>query len=97
MTEASIGGKGAKPPSADTRAARAQPPWFQRYRRRAPAIVAAVGMVVVWHLIVTGFEIPTYIAPSPWQVLQVFAEFEAAEHVLPRRQGHFGVFRPIVY
>ena len=31
-------------------------------------------MVVLWHLIVTGFEIPTYIAPSPWQVLVVFVE-----------------------
>ena len=74
MTEASIDGKGATPATAGTRAARAQQPWLQRYRRRAPAIIAAVGMVVVWHLIVTGFEIPTYIAPSPWQVLQVFAE-----------------------
>ena len=46
---------------------------MRRRFRRAPAVITAVGMVLVWHLIVTGFEIPTYIAPSPWQVLQVFA------------------------
>ena len=42
--------------------------------RHAPAIIAAVGMLVLWQLIVTGFGVPDYIAPSPVQVLQVFVE-----------------------
>ena len=31
-------------------------------------------MLVLWQLVVTGFGVPTYIAPSPVQVLQVFVE-----------------------
>ena len=50
----------------------ARPPG--KWRRRAPAIVAAVGMLALWQSIVTGFGVPTYIAPSPIQVLQVFVE-----------------------
>ena len=45
-----------------------------RWRRRAPAIAAAVGMLVLWQGIVSGFAVPTWIAPSPVQVLQVFVE-----------------------
>ena len=45
-----------------------------RWRRRAPAIAAATGMLVLWQAIVTGFGVPTWIAPSPIQVLQVFVE-----------------------
>ena len=44
------------------------------WRRRAPAIGAAVGMLALWQAIVSGFGVPTYIAPSPVQVLQVFVE-----------------------
>ena len=44
------------------------------WRRRAPAIVAAVGMLALWQAIVSGFGVPTWIAPSPIQVLQVFVE-----------------------
>ena len=45
-----------------------------RRHRHAPAVITAVGMLVLWHLIVTGFGVPDYIAPSPIQVLQVFVE-----------------------
>ena len=45
-----------------------------RWRRRAPAIVAAVGMLALWQAIVQVLEVPTWIAPSPIQVLQVFVE-----------------------
>ena len=45
-----------------------------RRRRHAPAVVAAVGMLVLWHLIVVGFGVPSYIAPTPIQVLQVFVD-----------------------
>ena len=44
------------------------------WRHRAPAIVAAVGLLLLWQLIVDGFGIPTYIAPSPLQIVGVFAE-----------------------
>ncbi|MDE2792649.1 MAG: ABC transporter permease [Paracoccaceae bacterium] len=44
------------------------------WRRRLPAITAAVGLLLLWHLIVVGFGIPTYIAPNPFQVLQVFID-----------------------
>ena len=44
------------------------------WRRRAPAIVAAVGILALWQAIVSGFGVPTWIAPSPIQVLQVFVE-----------------------
>ena len=46
----------------------------ERWRRRAPAIVAAVGILALWQGIVSGFGVPTWIAPSPVQVLQVFVE-----------------------
>ena len=44
-----------------------------KWRHRAPAIVAALGLLLLWQLIVSGFGVPTYIAPSPVQVLEVFA------------------------
>ncbi len=44
------------------------------WRRRAPALVAAASMLLLWQAVVTGFGVPTYIAPSPLQVLQVFVE-----------------------
>ena len=49
-------------------------PAAERWRRRAPAIVAAAGMLALWQGIVSGFGVPTWIAPSPVQVLQVFVE-----------------------
>ena len=65
---------GAKPQAAAGGAARTGRARARRRFRYAPAIGAGVGMVALWHVIVTAFEIPTYIAPSPWLVLQVFAE-----------------------
>ena len=46
---------------------------LEKWRHRAPAILAAVGLLLLWQLIVSGFGVPTYIAPSPVQVLEVFA------------------------
>ena len=46
---------------------------MEKWRNRAPAILAAAGLLALWQLIVNGFGIPTYIAPSPVQVLEVFA------------------------
>ena len=65
---------GAKPQAVAGAAARTGRARARRRFRYAPAIGAGVGMVALWHVIVTAFEIPTYIAPSPWLVLQVFAE-----------------------
>ena len=46
-----------------------------RWRHRhAPAVFAAIGMLALWQIVVAGFAVPTYIAPSPVQVLQVFVE-----------------------
>ena len=49
-------------------------PAAEKWRRRAPAIVAAFGILALWQGIVAGFGVPTWIAPSPVQVLQVFVE-----------------------
>ena len=46
---------------------------MEKWRHRAPAILAALGLLLLWQLIVAGFGVPTYIAPSPIQVLEVFA------------------------
>ena len=66
----------ARSPAADASAdnGRSARPAAERWRRRAPAIVAAVGMLALWQGIVSGFGVPTWIAPSPVQVLQVFVE-----------------------
>ena len=61
----------ARPEPAEVRAVRAE---RAQFRRHAPAIVTAVAMLVLWQLVVTGFGVPTYIAPSPVQVAQVFVE-----------------------
>jgi len=49
-------------------------PAAEKWRRRAPAIVAAFGILALWQGIVAGFGVPTWIAPGPVQVLQVFVE-----------------------
>ena len=54
--------------------ARRARPAAGRWRRRAPAIVAAFGILALWQGIVSGFGVPDWIAPSPVQVLQVFVE-----------------------
>ena len=66
----------ARAPAADssTDNGRRARPAAERWRRRAPAIVAAAGMLALWQGIVSGFGVPTWIAPSPVQVLQVFVE-----------------------
>ncbi len=43
-------------------------------RGKVPAIAAAVGLVIHWQLIVWGFSVPTYIAPSPVDVMFAFRE-----------------------
>lgn len=44
------------------------------WRRRAPPIIAALGVLLLWEIIVVGFQVPTYIAPTPIQVMEVFVE-----------------------
>ena len=41
---------------------------------KLPAIIAAVAMIVLWQLIIIIGEVPQYIAPSPTDVVAVFAE-----------------------
>ncbi len=52
----------------------AQPRRRHFWRDKGPAIAVAVGIILLWQAIVVGFSIPTYIAPSPIQVAQVFLE-----------------------
>ena len=44
------------------------------WRHRLPPIVAAIGLIALWQAIISGFAIPTYIAPGPLEVLQTFWE-----------------------
>ncbi len=44
------------------------------WRNRLPSIGTAIALLLLWHLVVTVFGIPTYIAPSPVQVAMVFVE-----------------------
>ena len=66
----------ARAPAAGSSAdnARRARPAAERWRRRAPAIAAAAGMLALWQGIVSGFGVPTWIAPSPVQVMAVFVE-----------------------
>ncbi len=47
---------------------------FDLLNRKGPAIAAVVGLVVLWQGIVWGFEVPTYIAPGPMDVIRAFQE-----------------------
>ena len=44
------------------------------WRNRLPALGTAVSLLLLWQFIVSGFGVPTYIAPSPVQVVGVFLE-----------------------
>ena len=44
------------------------------WRERMPAVGSAVGLLLLWQLVVMVFGVPTYIAPSPVQVAAVFVE-----------------------
>ncbi len=41
---------------------------------RLPAIIAVIGLISGWQFIVTVFDVPTYIAPSPIDVLAGFRD-----------------------
>jgi NitT/TauT family transport system permease protein len=44
------------------------------FLKHMPAILAAVGLVVLWQLVVWIFKIPTFMAPSPLEVAFAFRE-----------------------
>jgi len=46
--------------------------WVEAVRYRWPSIAAVVGTILLWQLIVWGFSVPTYMAPSPGDVLNAF-------------------------
>jgi len=46
----------------------------RRWRERMPAIVAAIGLLVLWQLIIVVFGVRQFIAPTPIDVLGVFIE-----------------------
>lgn len=39
-----------------------------------PAILAVVGLIVLWQAVVTIFSVPTFMAPSPLEVIHAFGE-----------------------
>ena len=43
-------------------------------RGRLPAICAALGMLLAWQAVVKIFDVPEYIAPTPWRVVETFGE-----------------------
>lgn len=43
-----------------------------RWRDRLPPILAGIGLVVFWQLVITVFRVPQFIAPSPLDVVMVF-------------------------
>ncbi|MCD6077215.1 MAG: binding-protein-dependent transport system inner rane component [Ramlibacter sp.] len=47
-------------------------PHFERW---APILLAAA-LLLLWQVIVAGFDIPEYLFPSPWQIAQQFAEYK---------------------
>lgn len=46
------------------------------FERWAPVLLATA-MVVLWQVVVVGFEIPEFLFPSPWQITLQFAEYKA--------------------
>jgi NitT/TauT family transport system permease protein len=49
----------------------------RRAERWSPLVVLAV-VLLLWQLVVAGFDIPEFIFPSPWQIAQDFAEYRGA-------------------
>ncbi len=45
-----------------------------RWKERLPAVAAAAGLVLAWHLLVVLLEIPQFIAPGPLDVAATFVE-----------------------
>ena len=63
--------------TADTTSARrekARPRKAKTWRDRWPPLAAVVGILVLWELIVVGFEVPTFIAPGPGEVVATMIE-----------------------
>ncbi|MEO7152012.1 MAG: ABC transporter permease [Burkholderiaceae bacterium] len=46
----------------------------KKLERWAP-VLAAIAILLLWQAICTGFAIPDYIFPSPWQIGEAMAEF----------------------
>ncbi|WP_430245213.1 ABC transporter permease [Neorhizobium sp. DAR64861/K0K2] len=44
------------------------------FGRHAPAIGAAIGLIVLWQLVIWIFKIPTFMAPSPAEVVAAFRD-----------------------
>lgn len=42
--------------------------------RRWPALAAVIGLLALWELITAGFHVPSYMAPSPVEVLAAFRD-----------------------
>ncbi len=49
----------------------------RRVEKWSPVVVIVV-VLLVWQVVVAGFDIPDYIFPSPWQITLEFFEFRGA-------------------
>ncbi len=47
-----------------------------RNMERWSPVIVLLAALVLWQVIVAGFDIPEYIFPSPWQIAQQFVEFK---------------------
>ena len=66
MEAASLAREAIRTPAANARSRR------DALRRRMPAILAALGAIVLWYLIVDVGGVPEYIAPGPFAVARTF-------------------------
>jgi NitT/TauT family transport system permease protein len=48
--------------------------FLARLTESLPAIAAVAGLLLTWQLVVWGFSVPTYMAPSPMDVVEAFRQ-----------------------
>lgn len=50
------------------------PAWLAKWHDRLPPLLAIAGILILWQSVVTLFGVPTYIAPSPLEVVAAFGK-----------------------
>jgi len=59
----------AAQPAADSEESRSRA--FDRIVSKWPPLAAVIGLLLAWHAIIIGFEVPTYMAPGPLDVMHL--------------------------
>ncbi len=44
------------------------------FSRNMPVILTTIGLVAAWQIGVTAFEVPTFMVPSPWEIVLAFRD-----------------------